>query len=119
MFGAGLTLICASAHTPCSCDRFGFPDQGREQPLPKIVVVSNGHFVRPHARPVWGNSMVGDFDVGFTASTLNRRIATVDQLPSVTFVLNTGHRLDAKIGSSGSAAGQPFGEDVLVSRNGQ
>ena len=63
--------------------------------------------------------MVGGFDVGFTASTLNQRIVTVDQQGTATFVLNTGHRLDAKIGSSRSAAGQPFGEDVLVSRNGQ
>jgi hypothetical protein len=44
---------------------------------------SLGHFVRGHGRPVWGNSKVGDFDVGFAASTLNRRIVTFDQLPSV------------------------------------
>jgi len=41
--------------------------------------VGIGHFVRAHGRPVWGNSMVGDFDVGFTASTFNQRIVTVDQ----------------------------------------
>ena len=49
--------------------------------------------------PVWGNSMAGDFDVGLTASTLNQRIVTVDQMrvfatvgfPVVYF--NSGHTL--------------------------
>ena len=43
------------------------------------MAVGFGHLVRAHGRLVWGNSMVGDFDVGFTALTLNQRIFTVDQ----------------------------------------
>ena len=52
--------------------------------------------------PVWGNSVVDDFDVGFTASTLNQRIVTVDHNPTATFVLNGGHWIDAKINSGHS-----------------
>lgn len=43
VLGAGLTLICASAHTPCSCGRFGFPGHGGERPFLTTVVVCNGH----------------------------------------------------------------------------
>jgi hypothetical protein len=53
------------------------------------VAVGLGHVVRAHGRPVEGNSMVGGFDVGFTASTLNQRIVTVDQQETVTLFLDT------------------------------
>jgi hypothetical protein len=43
------------------------------------MAVDLGHVVRAHGRPVWGNSMVDDFDVSLTAFTLEQRIDTVDQ----------------------------------------
>jgi len=64
-------------------DRFGSADHRCERSVFRFFTVNFGHVVRAQGRPVWGNSMVGDFDVGFTASTLNQRIVTVDQLPSV------------------------------------
>ena len=54
--------------------------------------------------PVWGNSVVDEFDVGFTASTLNQRIVTVDQQETVTIVLDPGRRVATNISSSRSTS---------------
>jgi hypothetical protein len=63
----------------CQCQLADFKSEFEGQ-LDSSISTRKGHLVRDHERPVDGNSMVGDFDVGLTASTLNQRIFTVDQL---------------------------------------
>jgi hypothetical protein len=41
-----------------------------------------------------------DFDVGFVVAQSSLQIGGLDQQQSATFVLDTGHRLDAKIDNS-------------------